>query len=326
MEGAVERAVAAAFPERTVSTRTVAPRSDRPGNRTVRLQFTDDSVAYLKVAVDDQPEARARLAREAAAIAYASEHTAVRVPQVLAADTDGTPAYVATAALSGTVIATDWPAGSAVARATVLRAVGRALADVHTARFDEHAVIHGGTADDLTLDRGSWTDVLTTTLEDRATELFADRFRDHNDQLLDALRDSWAVLDDAPATLVHDDPRPENCLVDSAGPGLVDWETAMIGDPALDVTRAEAQYVERADVDQDGADRLRRALRAGYRDHAGTLPDGFGDRYPIYRAVTFLDTARTFEYWAPNADEPADDLATWVDAEFESRLGALPAD
>jgi len=326
MHSDVEAALAATFPDREVASTAPAGGSDRPGNETRRVEFADGGVAYLKVAVDDSPGARERLARDGAATRYARRHADVRVPDVLAVDASGTPAYVATAALSGTAIATDWPVDSTVARATVLRAVGRALAGVHAADdFEGHAHVRGGSADGsaLDLDAGAWSTVLRETLAARAEELFADRFRDRLPDVLAAVDAASGVLDGAPATLVHDDPRPENCLVDSDGPGLVDWETALVGDPALDVVRAESQYVERADVADADADRLRRALRAGYRDHASRLPAGFADRHALYRVVTFLDVARTFDLWAPDAQADVDDLAAWVRGELDVRLDAV---
>ncbi|MFC6952594.1 aminoglycoside phosphotransferase family protein [Halorubellus litoreus] len=326
MNGDVERVLASAFPERQVASTTAATGSDSEGNETVRVRFADGAVVFLKVAVDDGPWVRERLARDAAALRYARRHAVVRVPDVLAVETAGTPAYVATAALSGTAIATDWPVDSTVARATVLRAVGRALAGVHVADgFDRHARIRGWSdeRDGFELASGSWSSVLEETLSARVDEGFPERFRDCVADVLAAVDSATRTLDAAPATLVHDDPRPENCLVDSGGPGLVDWETAMVGDPALDVVRAEAQYVERADVEDADDDRLRRALRAGYRDHAGRLPDGFAERYPLYRAVTFLETVRTFERWTPNAPERVEDLASWVRGELAVRLDTV---
>ncbi|NHN43404.1 phosphotransferase [Halorubellus sp. JP-L1] len=326
MRDGVERALSRAFPERAVAETSRVSGSDRPGNETVRVRFADDVVAFLKVAVDGGATARERLSRDAAATRYARWNADVRVPEVLAVDASGTPAYVATAALSGTAIATDWPVDSTVARATVLRAVGRALAGVHAAAdFDEHARIRGGSDDGerLDLEPGPWSTVLEDAMTARADALFADRFRDRLPDVLAAVDAASDGLDAAPATLVHDDPRPENCLVDSDGPGLVDWETALVGDPALDLVRAEAQYVERAAIaDADGG-RLRRALRAGYRDHAGRLPDGFVERHPLYRVVTFLDAVRTFEHWAPDASEDVDDLAAWVRGELDVRLDAV---
>ncbi|WP_227134176.1 phosphotransferase family protein [Halorubellus salinus] len=326
MKGDVERVLAAAFPEREVASTTAASGSDSVGNETVRVRFADGAVAFLKVAVDDGAWVRERLARDAAALRYARRHADVRVPDVLAVETTGTPAYVATAALSGTAIATDWPVDSTVARATVLRAVGRALAGVHAADdFERHARIRGWSdeRDGFALASGSWSSVLEETLDARVDEEVPDRFRDCVADVLAAVDAASGELDVAPVTLVHDDPRPENCLVDSGGPGLVDWETAMVGDPALDVARAEAQYVERADLEDADNDRLRRALRAGYRDHAGLLPDGFSERYPLYRAVTFMETVRTFDRWAPDAPEPVDDLASWVRGELAVRLDAV---
>lgn len=66
--------------------------------------------------------------------------------------------------------------------------------------------------------------------------------------------------------------------------------------------------------------RLRQAIRAGYRDEAGTLPDEHEERAPLYRVVTFLNPALTFDYWAPEADDPTTDLATWIQEEMDRRI------
>jgi aminoglycoside phosphotransferase (APT) family kinase protein len=327
MDPAVETALTDAFPGRDVATVTDQPGSEHPGNRTVRVEFADGGMAYLKVAVDGDRE---RIARDAAAMRYAGAHADVRVPAVLAAGSEADPPYVATAPLAGTPIADSWSAADAEERARLLRAVGHGLAGVHAAGFDGPGRIVGGDTARLDLaaaDDGSWTEVLCATVEDRARTLFADRFEELPGRVVDALRERRDSLDDAPAALVHDDPRPENCfLVDTGAgsadcdPGFIDWETALVGDPALDVCRAEAGFVDLPEIPAADRERLRGALHEGYRDRAGDLPAGFENRRPVYEAVTFLRTARTFDLWAPEATEPVDDLAGWVRAEMARRL------
>lgn len=315
MHPAVESALEEAFPGRTPA--GVDPRASRPGNRTVAVRFEGGGRAFLKIATDGDG---GRVARDAAATRYAGAHCDVRVPEVLASAPDGDPPYVATAPLDGDPIADRWPGAGAEGRARILRSVGRALAGVHAARFDRPGRIVGGDAGGLDLDGGSWTGVLRATLRERASVLFADRFDDLLERVDGALDEHSARLDGAPAVLLHDDARPENYFRHPGGPGLIDWETALVGDPALDLCRAESQFVDRQDVDDGDRRRLRSALRGGYRDRAGDLPDGFNERRPVYRAVTFLRTARTFDLWAPPADEPTAELADWVRGEMDRRL------
>jgi len=56
---------------------------------------------------------------------------------------------------------------------------------------------------------------------------------------LDELREGWRV-----ETLIHQDAKWENCLVDSGGRlYLVDWEVAVAGDPHWDLGTAISQYL-----------------------------------------------------------------------------------
>lgn len=317
MDSTIESTLADGFPEREVV--TVEPRAGRPGNRTVAVRFADDKRVFLKITTDGNRE---RVARETAATRYAAAHCDIRVPQVLAADHDGDPPYLATAPLAGTPAVERWDTVSPAERTELAAWVGRGLAAVHAARFDRHGRVTGGDVDGLGLESGSWTDVLRATVEARARDLFADRFTDLPGRLTAALSEVQGMLDDAPAALLHGDANRHNCVLDGS-PGFIDWENALVGDPALELVRAESQWAERPDVPEARWDRRRRSLREGYRERAGTLPDGFTARRPIYRAVTFLLTARTFELWAPDADEPTDELAAWVRAEFDRRLGAF---
>jgi len=103
---------------------------------------------------------------------------------------------------------------------------------------------------------------------------------------------------------------------------LLDWERALVGDPALDLADAESHLVELPGAETAERSVLRNGLREGYRAYAGTLPDGFECRAPVYRAVAFLLTPQTFDLWAPEADEPTGALAEWVRTEFDTRLDA----
>lgn len=90
----------------------------------------------------------------------------------------------------------------------------------------------------------------------------------------------------------------------------------------LDLCFAENQYIERPGVNIP--DQLYEALRDGYRDHAGGLPDGFDWSRPLYRAVTFLLLqVATFDDWAPQASEPTEELAEWVREEADRRIDHL---
>lgn len=317
MKNDIEAALADGFPGREVA--DIEHYETRPGNLTVAVQFADGGRVFLKIPTGGNRE---RIVRETAATRYARIHCDVRVPRVLAAAPDGTPPYFATAPLTGTAVFDRWNAADLAERGDLTAWVGRGLAGIHTARFDRHGRITGGDADGLALESGSWTDVLCSTIETRAADLFAERFADLPGRLTTVLRERRDTLDGAPAALLHEDANRVNCFLNDR-PGFIDWENALVGDSALELVRAESQWVERPDVPEVNWDRLRQSLRESYREHAGALPDGFAARRPAYRAVTFLLTARTFELWAPQADEPTEELAEWVREEFDRRIEHL---
>ena len=292
MTEAVDAALAAAFPDRTVAETTVPEGADHPGNHTVRVRFGDGSHAYLTVATDG--DAR-RVIRDAAAARYVGAITDLRTPRVLAVDGESDPPYVATAPLSGESMLARQRATNVDGRAALVRTLGQALALLHAASVETPGRIVGGDADGLDLVETAWPDAL----------------------LADAA-DALAGFD---PSVLHEDPNRGNVLLaDGESPGLIDWETAVVGDPALSLSRGESHHVDVADADDALRDRLRAALYDGYRDVAGDLPAGYRERRPIYRVVTFLLTAQTFDLWAPEALEPTSDLAEWVETEFETRL------
>jgi len=315
---AVDAALAAAFPDRTVAETTVPEGADHPGNHTVRVRFGDGSHAYLTVATDG--DAR-RVVRDAAAARYVGATTDLRTPRVLAVDGESDPPYVATAPLSGESMLARQRATNVDGRAALVRTLGQALALLHAASIETPGRIVGGDADGLDLVETAWPDALRTTLDERTAMHFADRFAAFPARVDALLADAADALAGFDPSVLHEDPNRGNVLLaDGESPGLIDWETAVVGDPALSLSRGESHHVDVADADDALRDRLRAALYDGYRDVAGDLPAGYRERRPIYRVVTFLLTAQTFDLWAPEAPEPTSDLAEWVETEFETRL------
>lgn len=318
MSDAVDAALAAAFPNRTVAETTVPDGADHPGNHTVRVGFADGSAAYCKVATDG--DAR-RVVRDAAAARYVRANARLRAPRVLAVDGSHDPPYLATAPLAGESMLARQRASDVAGRADLVATVGRTLATLHETRFETAGRIVGGGAEGLDLVETAWPDALRTTLDERTETHFAKRFAavpERADALLSDAADALAGFE---PTLCHEDPNRGNVLLaPDEPPGLLDWETAVVGDPALSLARGESHHVDVADADADLRERLRGVLYDGYRDVAGSLPAGYDERRPVYRVVTFLLTAGTFDLWAPDAPEPTDDLAAWVETEFEARL------
>lgn len=309
MSDTLERAVRAALPHRTVE--SIASRTNRPGNAVAYVTFTDADPLYVKTATD----ATTRLVAETAATRYAT-HCAVRAPTVVAADPDGDPPYLVTEPLTGTPLSEAWTGDRD--RAALLRQAGRAIAGIHTATTDGPGVIVGGDAETLELAGASWADVLCRTVEWRTEDLFADRFADLPDRLVETIRAVEPTLEGPTPTLLHGDCTRSNVYLEPEG--VIDWERGLAGDPAFDLVDAAYHLMGQPDVDDDERPGLVEALHAGYRDRAGSLPAGFDRRHPVYRAIAFLSVPQAFEEWAGDAPEPKEDLAAWVREEFEARL------
>ncbi|WP_096393290.1 phosphotransferase family protein [Halorubrum trapanicum] len=347
----IARALAAAFPDYEVDRLTGVGPSWNGANETVGVVFADGGRAFLKVALADESR---RLARERAVLGYVGEHGPLPVPEVVVADPDGDPAYLATAPAPGRGLLEVCDAASEDEREQLLRRVGRALAALHADRFASHGEIvgagteRGSAAEGTTADGGptasvgsaglaiefaSWTDVLLATIE-RTREIgTSERLADHYDAVIDCVRANRDLLDGAPAALVHGDVTKPNLFVttegeeasatvaDGAGIAMIDWELSHVGDPARDLVRAEDQLLN--GFDSTGPDRFAAALREGYRERAGGLPRGFDRRRPVYEAVRMLGRSGFVDQWATYLDEPLDDLVERADAALRARLDAV---
>lgn len=318
MDSRVASALDDAFPDRAVEDMGSTGPSWNDLNRTVRVEFADGETVYLKVAADRDGS---RIARERAVLAYADANLAVPVPTVVASETEGPVPHLATAPLPGQPLIAEWSDADEAEREELAHKVGAALAEVHAARFDEHGHVTGGGADGLELDTAPWTDVLVDTVEAARALASDDRFDHHYDDVISAVEANRALLDDAPAALLHGDPAQPNCVRGLDGVGLLDWEIAHVGDPARDLHRARDQQFD--PLRGDAPDRIIESFHDGYRERAGGLPARFDDRRPVYEAVRFLGVSGYVDKYAEFVDEPPEELADWVEAEMERRLAAL---
>ena len=332
----IERALDAAFPDRTVDRLTDVGPSWNGANETVGVVFADGDRAFLKVALADESR---RLCRERAVLRYVGARGPLAVPEVLAADPDGDPSYLATAPAPGRGLLGVYEGATDREREGLLRRVGSALAALHADRFESHGEIVGtGTVSGaavreettaggeeaptgLSIEFAPWTDVLLATIE-RTREIgTSERLADHYDAVIDCVRDNRETLDGAPAALLHGDVAKPNLFVDCDSVTAIDWELSHVGDPARDLVRAEDQLLN--GFDSTGPERFAAALRAGYRERAGGLPDGFGRRRPIYEVVRMLGRSGFVDQWATYLDEPVDALVERADAELRARLDAV---
>ena len=332
----IERALGAAFPDRTVDRLTGVGPSWNGANETVSVVFADGGRALLKVALDDRSH---RLARERAVLRYVGVHGPLPVPEVVAAEPDGDPAYLATAPAPGEGLLGVYEAASDGERERLLRRVGGALAALHADRFAGHGEIVGagterGSAAEgettagpdpptgLSIEFAPWPDALLSTVE-RTREIgTSERLASHYDAVVDCVRANREPLAAAPAALLHGDVTKPNLFVDDeAGVAAIDWELSHVGDPARDLVRAEDQLLN--GFDSTGPERFAAALREGYRERAGGLPAGFERRRPVYEVVRMLGRSGFVDQWATHLDEPVDALVERADAELRARLDAV---
>lgn len=299
-----------AFPDRSVE--EIAPQNSRQGNEVGFVTFSDGIGAYIKTATDTDR----RLAREIAATRYAEANCSIGVPEVFGSDTNGSPSYLALAPLPGTSLNDPWTNDQD--RVSLIRQARRTIAGVHETQFASLGRIVGGDADSLELTDETWTETLCETIRWRADDWFADRFEDIPERLVETLREAEPLLDGADARLLHADCSRINLHLDPNG--LLDWERAIVGDPAFDLVDASGHLIDQVDVDESERDALTEALYDGYREQRGTLPSGLELREPLYRAIAHLLVPQTFEDWAPPLDTPDDELAAQVRTEFESRI------
>jgi len=326
MDESVATALAQAFPDRDVTAVASTGPSWNPANRSVRVEFADGAQRYLKVAVDGDGT---RTARERATLAYADTHCDVRTPTVAASDPVAPAPYLATVPMAGKPLMEAWDATTEAERRDLARRVGDALARIHAERFARHGRIAGFErpadididAAELAVDPGPWSEVLVDTIRETRENVPSDRLDHHFDDVIEAVRANARLLDDAPAALLHGDPAMPNCILGSDDVGFIDWELAHVGDPVRDVYRARDQQF--AGLQDEGPDAVVSAFHDGYERRAGGLPDGYETRVPVYRAVRLLGASGFVERFAEYRGESTDELADWVDAEMNRRLGRL---
>jgi aminoglycoside phosphotransferase (APT) family kinase protein len=312
-------AVETAFQNRTVSRLAGTGPSWNDQNQTVRVEFADGETAFLKVASDGDGS---RVTRECAVTDYVREHAPVAVPDVLAADANRETPYLATAPLGDRSLRRQWGDADEDDRTGLAERVGRALAALHDHRFDAHGHVVGGGAGGLEVDEGPWTDVLVDRIEWMHTIAPADRFGYYYAEVADAVEANRDLLDGAPAALLHGDPAMPNCFPLAGGSvGFVDWELAHAGDPARELHRATNLVF--ADADGNAPAGVVDALHGGYRERAGGLPPGYGDREPVYDAVRYLGRVGFYEEWVDVVDEDPEALADRFETEMDARLDAV---
>lgn len=344
MDEAVTAALGAAFPERSVERLTDVGPSWNGANETVGVAFADGGRAFCKVAVDGDGT---RIARELAVLRYVAAERPLAVPEVLAGDPDADPPYLLTGPAPGRELLDVWaelgdgPREDRDAeREALLRRVGATLATLHAERFETHGEIVGSDArGGLALDRAPWPDVLIKTIE-RTREIgTSERLAHHYDAVVDCVEANRDRLRDAPAALLHGDvAMPNLFVVDSragrdagaerrdgaewdTGVAPIDWELSHVGDPARDLVRAEDQLLN--GFDERGPERYAAALRDGYRERAGGLPEGFAARRPIYEVVRMLGRSGFIDQWTTYLGEPMADLVDRAEAELRVRLEAV---
>lgn len=317
MDDRVTAVLEDAFPGREVAETIDDPVvNDRHG--TVCVEFADGERVFCKVVRDGDGS---RLGTERSVLEYVDAHCDVPVPSVLACEPDAPSPYLVTAPLAGEKLAdVKWEADRA-GEAAAMRRLGRSLAAIHARRFDSHGTITGGGADGLDVDSATWTTVFVEHVHRIREMAQSDRFDRYLDDVIEAIEENREVLDAAPATLVHNDPHGSNCHVSEAGVGMLDWEFAHVGDPARDLYRVlEQQFGLFRPNDPD---HQVTALHEGYRERAGSLPDGFAERVAIYDVVRLLSASAFFESKADSVDESREDVAAWMDAEMDRRLATI---
>ncbi|MFB6219989.1 MAG: phosphotransferase family protein [Halolamina sp.] len=318
MDPQLSTALQGAFPGRKVTEVEGTGPSWNDQNRTVRLTFTDGDTTYLKFATDGNGT---RIARERAVITYVGANREILVPTIVTADPAHDVPYLATAPVPCETLLGRWSDAAEDERADLIAAVGQTLAALHAERFPEHGAIVGGDETGLTLDTGTWTDVLISQIKQMQEIAPTKRFPEHFDAVIDAVEENRDLLDGTPAALLHGDPaHPNGFLVDDRI-GFLDWEIAHVGDPVRELHRAQRQLLDSQYFDV--ADRLNLVFLDAYREAAGELPAGYEERRDIYELVGYLGRSGFFSKWAPDSERPEEELAETVETEMQRRLEAV---
>lgn len=306
----VKTIIANAFPGREPEEIGPAGPSWNDQNETARVDFSDGETVYLKMATDNLGS---RIERERAAINYVDTRCTVAVPTVITSDTSGSITYLATSAMQEENLARRWQDSTLQDQLQDVKRIGIAFAEIHSCSFERHGHIVGIEEDGLLLDTGTWTEVLIDIIDSIRERASTDRFQHFFHEVTVGLTENRDHLDYAPATLVHGDPAQPNLFHSNNTTGFIDWELAHIGDPARELNRAEKQLILNA------SEPMVPAFHEGYQQRAGSLPDGFEDRRPIYDVIWHLNRLSVFEKIVESADEPAEEV---VDS-YEENMNRL---
>ncbi|ELZ39559.1 phosphotransferase family protein [Halorubrum tebenquichense] len=305
----ISRALDAAFPGRIPDRLTGVGPSWNGSNETVGVTFADGGRAFLKVALTDDGS---RIARERAVLRYVDAHGPLAVPDVLAADPGGDPAYLATAPARGRELLAVYEAASDDERERLLRRVGGALAALHAHRFPRHGEVVGagtetGSAADgdaagsdetegdavesdaagdggpptgLSVGFAPWTDVLLATIERTRDIGTSERLADHYDAVVDCVRANRDLLDGAPAALLHGDITKPNLFVTTGSEGT--GGTGAVGGGGAGVSPIDWELSHVGDPARDlvrAEDQLLNGFDStGPERFAAALRDGYRER------------------------------------------------
>jgi thiamine kinase-like enzyme len=312
----INAALEHSYPDRTVMDISIA--NGWIAHHTARVEFEDGQSVYIKTAANGDS---ILISRQVGVSEYVSANTRINTPDVLRVSLDppeDVKPYFITEPISGTEFESEWTGAGLERRREFMNRVGRMLAVLHECRFGSPGSIIGGSATDLDLNTGTWPNILDRRVAEFQSDI-PQRFSNIVPRIREVLSTQHDMLTEAPSVLLHGDPQPNNCFIEPTG--LIDWETAVVGDPVLDIAQCERSYIDPPEIENKAA--LREELHKGYEAHAGSVPDDIDERLPLYHAVVFLGTIRSFEQWAPHAPEPVEELADWTRTEFQDRVNEI---
>ena len=220
-----------------------------------------------------------QIATNAAALAVAEKH-GLPAPRLLAADLDGRAAGTSTSLETVVPGTSTWPAAPST---ELLLAAGTAIAQVHTVIRDPQPQLpfrpRPIAVDDFAQDRRDGR-MPTTALLQLADE-----------------RVRTIKAPDVPVVFVHGDVWPGNTVVAGGGVrALIDWKTAGVGNPGVDLGELRKQVAILYDDDAP------RHVLEGWERASGTRADGI----PYWDAVAALNTPT--DSYSPYAARRRDDF------------------
>lgn len=104
-----------------------------------------------------------------------------------------------------------------------------------------------------------------------------------------------AVPEEPDASIVHNDYRPGNLLVDGdTVTTVLDWDNAYAGDALFDYVMAEHEFMSPGDWDEDRNEEVRDRFREAYERHHDVED---GRRQDVYRMAAWLSEAKAFQWF-----------------------------